>query len=96
MSVTPIEHVLVHVTDALATDPRVAELGLAAHLADEDAPPPRTTVVVVEGNVSTPERKANVVTVAAEVLEDAGWHAVVQDRTLLTSPVPPVDGAEDL
>ncbi len=92
MSVTPLDHVLVHVTDALATDPRVQELGLAARL----EPTGSGDVVVIEGNVSTDERKANVCAVAEPLLRQAGWDTDVVDRTVVTRPVPPMAPAEDL
>ncbi|MGD9754363.1 MAG: hypothetical protein AB7W59_25505 [Acidimicrobiia bacterium] len=92
MSVTPLDHVLVHVTDALATDPRVQELGLAARLEPTGA----GDVVVIEGNVSTDERKANVCTVAEALLRQAGWATEVVDRTVVTRPVQPLAPTEDL
>lgn len=92
MSVTPLDHVLVHITDALATDPRVQELGLAARL----EPTGSGDAVVIEGNVSTDERKANVSAVAAAVLREAGWDTDVVDRTVVTRPVQPVAPTEDL
>ena len=58
---SPLDHVLFHLRDALATDPRVGELGLEV-TCDGD----RT--VVVRGMVSTEQRRSHIFVVAAEVL----------------------------
>jgi hypothetical protein len=82
MDVTHVDHVLMHVRDALATDSRVGELGLdVSHEHDE---------VVVRGAVSNPARKEALLPVAREVLEQYGCALVVRDETEI-----PAAGAPD-
>ena len=76
----PMEHVIVHVRDALATDGRVGELGLEV-VCDG-------STVVVRGSVTTPERQRWVVAVTQEVLRVHGFDVPVADAT----HVPPMDG----
>ena len=73
MERTPIDHVLIHARDTLATDGRVGELGLEV-LVDDD-------VVVVRGSVSTAARRDAVVTVVTEVLRAHGYDTEVRDGT---------------
>jgi hypothetical protein len=95
MNVTPLEHVLVHVSDTLATDNRVQELGLTV-TSGEVASAAEEPVVVVEGNLSTEQRKRNVVAVVAEVLATYGWRLPIEDRTTVTTAVAPQAVTEDL
>jgi hypothetical protein len=82
MHVTHVDHVLMHVRDALATDSRVGELGLdVSHEHDE---------VVVRGAVSNSARKEALLPVAREVLEQYGCALVVRDETKI-----PAAGAPD-
>ncbi len=68
----PIDHVLFHVRDALATDARVGELGLEVTCVDD--------VVTVRGLVSTEHRRSQIVVVATEVLtQHQSAFAVVND-----------------
>ena len=64
----PDAYLAAHARDALATDARVAELGLDVTVAGD--------LVVVTGTVSTPERRAAVAEVLAEV---APGHEVRND-----------------
>lgn len=90
MSATPPDQLLLHLSDALATDPRVQELGLTARLDGPDG----DRVVVVEGNVSSAARRAAVIEVVRELLDTAGWAVDVENRTTVTRPVPPSGPAE--
>jgi hypothetical protein len=91
----PMEHVLCHVRDALATDDRVGELGLDVtaephpELADGE-------IVVVRGVVSTAERKAGVRVVVSEVLVARGSPRPVRDETEVPSHVGPGEEVEAL
>lgn len=89
MSATPPDQLLLQVSDALATDPRVQELGLTARLDGPDG----DRVVVVEGNVSSAARKAAVIDVVRELLDTAGWAVDVENHTTVTRPVPPSGAA---
>lgn len=82
MTALPIEHAVVHVRDALATDGRVGELGLDVECDG--------ATVVIRGAVSTPERQRWVVTVAQEVLREHGFEITVTDAT----HVPPSGGPD--
>jgi hypothetical protein len=83
-----IDHVLLHVRDALATDARVGELGLDVSC-DGD-------VVVVRGAVSTPRRQEGIVTVATEVLRELGCSLPVRDETSIPDGAPPETEPERL
>lgn len=84
----PLDHVLVHVRDALATDARVGELGLdVTHVGDE---------VVVRGAITNSARRACVVTVAREVLHGHGYELHVRDETALSSTAAPTSVPEQL
>ena len=78
----PLEHVIIHVRDALATDGRVGELGLDV-VCDG-------ATVVVSGAVSSPERQRWVVTVAQHALREHGFEVAVTDATY----VPPAGGPD--
>ena len=71
------DHLLMHISDALALDGRVGELGLEVRR----APGPCGERIVVSGCVSTEERKRHVVLVAAEVLAEHGVDEEVVDET---------------
>jgi hypothetical protein len=88
----PVEHLLVHVRDALATDERVGELGLDVR------PHPGTDPLVVEvrGTLSTDERKAGVVAVVEEALGAHGRACVVRDLTRVAGAQAPTAEAETL
>jgi hypothetical protein len=84
----PLEHVLAHVRDTLATDARVGELGLEVVIeADE---------VVVRGSVSTHARQDSVGALATEVLRSYGCQHRVRDETHLPIAMAPVREAEHL
>lgn len=72
-----VEHALVHVRDALATDGRVGELGLDVRM----EPSARGASVTVRGAVSTDARRAAIVDLVAEVLRDHGVDLPVVDAT---------------
>jgi hypothetical protein len=102
---TPLDHVLLHVSDVLATDSRVQELGLivtAEHTGHAPGGPDAAGVtgasatVAVAGNVSTPERKRHVAEVTREVLAQHGWQVTVVDRTVVTTARPTHHRVEDL
>jgi len=82
MTSAPVEHVMLHVRDVLATDGRVGELGLDV-LCEDD-------VVVVRGAVSTPARKEALVALVREVLEQYECALGVRDETEI-----PAMGAPD-
>ena len=88
----PLEHVLAHVRDTLATDARVGELGLEV-TAESGA---GVDVVVVRGAVSTQARRAGVVPLTREVLRNYGCEHDVRDETHVTTAVPPDHAPEDL
>jgi hypothetical protein len=77
---TPVEHLLTRISDALALDGRVGELGLDVH--EEAGPVGRR--IVVSGHVSTAERKHAIAAVVAEVLAAHSDDAEVIDRTIVT------------
>ena len=68
MTSPPLDHVLAHARDALATDGRVGELGLEVVAIDG-------AMVVVRGAISTPSRQIEVVPVVVEVLAAHGREA---------------------
>jgi hypothetical protein len=84
----PMEHVLCHVRDALATDERVGELGLDVASEGE--------VVVIRGAVSTEDRKAGVLVVVHEVLVANSVDRAVRDETEVPSHVGPGEEVEAL
>jgi hypothetical protein len=77
---TPVEHLLTRISDALALDGRVGELGLDVH--EEAGPLGRR--IVVSGHVSTAERKHAIAVVVGEVLAAHDDDAEVDDRTVVT------------
>ena len=82
MTAPPVDHVLLHVRDVLATDGRVGELGLdVTHEAD---------VVVVRGAVSNAARKDALVALVREVLDHYECALGVRDETEI-----PAVGAPD-
>jgi hypothetical protein len=84
----PLEHVLAHVRDTLATDGRVGELGLEV-VTESD-------VVVVRGSVSTHARQDAVVELTTEVLRTYGCAHAVRDETHVTSATVPHQEPEQL
>jgi hypothetical protein len=91
----PMEHVLCHVRDALATDERVGELGLDVH-AESRSEEVADEVIVVRGAVSTEDRKAGVLVVVHEVLAANGVDRAVRDETEVPSHVGPGEEVEAL
>jgi hypothetical protein len=83
----PTAYVVVRIQEALATDPRVGELGIV--VADEGSE------VVLRGSVSTATRKAAVGAVAERVLRDLGDDRPVRDETTVPSTLAP-EGEETL
>jgi hypothetical protein len=82
MTSPPLDHVMLHVRDALATDGRVGELGLdVTH--EED-------VIVVRGAVSNPARKDALTSLVREVLDHYQCTLSVRDETEI-----PAVGAPD-
>ena len=73
MTSAPVEHVLLHVRDTLATDGRVGELGLDV-ACEED-------IVVVRGAVRNPARKDALVPLVREVLDQYECALGVRDET---------------
>jgi hypothetical protein len=82
MDAPPVEHVLLHVHDALATDARVGELGLDVTYEDDE--------IVVRGAISTVARQEVLVVLVAEVLAQYGCAFGVRDETEI-----PAAGAPD-
>ena len=82
---TPVEHLLTHISDALALDGRVGGLGLDVH--EEAGPTGRR--IIVSGAVSTAERKHGVEAVVTEVLLAHGDDAVAVDRTTVALALRP-------
>lgn len=78
--VTPAEHLLTRIAEALALDGRVGELGLDVW--EEAGPTGRR--IVVAGHVSTVERKNAVGLVVRDVLGAHGDDALVVDRTVVS------------
>lgn len=74
---TPVEHLVTQISDALALDARVGELGLDVH-AEQG---PKGQRIVVAGFVSTRERKQGIVAVVTDVLAAHADAAEVIDRT---------------
>jgi hypothetical protein len=83
---TPVEHLLTRISDALALDGRVGELGLDVR--EEAGSLGRR--IVVSGHVSTAERKHAIVAVVGEVLSAHADDAEVVDLTVV-----PVAGRPD-
>ena len=88
----PLEHVLAHVRDTLATDGRVGELGLEV-IAETGA---GVDVVIVRGAVSTQARQAGVTPLTREVLRNYGCQHDVRDETHVTTAAAPDHPPEDL
>jgi hypothetical protein len=82
MTAAPVDHVLLHVRDALATDGRVGELGLEV-TREED-------VIVVRGAVSNGARKDALTSLVREVLDHYECALSVRDETEI-----PAAGAPD-
>ena len=82
METTHVDHVLIHVRDAFATDARVGELGLDVTHEDDE--------VVVRGAITNAVRKEALVPVAREVLDQYGCALGVRDETEI-----PAAGAPD-
>jgi hypothetical protein len=82
MSQPPVEHVMMHVRDALATDARVGELGLDVTHEDDQ--------VVIRGAIGNAARKEALVPIAREVLAEYGCALGVRDETEI-----PAAGAPD-
>jgi len=87
---TPVEHLLTRISDALALDGRVGELGLDVH--EEAGSIGRR--IVVSGHVSTAERKHAITAVVGEVLAAHDDDAEVIDRTMVTVAGRPDGGGE--
>lgn len=87
---TPVEHVLTRISDALALDGRVGELGLDVH----EETGPAGCRIVVSGHISTAERKHAIVAVVTEVLAAHSDQAEVIDRTVVPSAARPVGDGE--
>jgi len=88
MGAVPIEHVLIHIRDTLATDGRVGELGLDVTCEDE--------VVVVRGAVSAAARHEAVAGLVREVLDQYGCGLEVRDETELPAAEAPDREPEEL
>ena len=82
MTAPPVEHVLLHVRDSLATDGRVGELGLDVSYEKD--------VVVVRGAISNSARKDALVPLVREVLDHYECALGVRDETEI-----PAVGAPD-
>ena len=82
MTAASVDHVLLHVRDALATDGRVGELGLDV-AREED-------VIVVRGAVSNVARKDALTALVREVLDHYQCALSVRDETEI-----PAVGAPD-
>ena len=88
MTQLPIEHVLIHVRDTLASDGRVGELGLDVEI-DADT-------VVVSGPISTSARRDGVESVVLDVLQTYGCALGVRNDTYITETSAPVREPEEL
>lgn len=91
----PTTHVLIHAREALTADPRVGELGLEV----EERPagqPGDPDDVIVRGAVSTAERKAGVIPVVQEVLQNHGLEHRVVDETEVPEAKAPDGPPEEL
>lgn len=82
MTSAPVDHVVLHVRDALATDGRVGELGLDVTSEDD--------VIVVRGAVGNAARKQALVALVREVLDRYECALGVRDETEI-----PAAGAPD-
>jgi len=82
MDSPPVEHVLMHVRDSLATDGRVGEFGLDVTHEDDQ--------IVVRGAISTAARQDALVALVEEVLTQYGCALGVRDETEI-----PAAGAPD-
>lgn len=85
---TPLEHVVVHIRDALAVDARVSELGLEVVVVGEH--------VVVRGSVTTSSRKEQILVVVREQLAAHGCSPPVRDDTEVTAGMAPHAQPESL
>ena len=88
MGTVPIEHVLIHIRDTLATDGRVGELGLDVACEGQ--------VVVVRGAVSATARQEAVAGLVREVLEQYGSGLDVRDETEVPAAEAPDREPEEL
>jgi hypothetical protein len=79
----PEAYVVQRVSEALAADDRVGELGLAVAVEGDE--------LVVRGPVSTPARKAGVLPGVREVVEALGARLAVRDETDVPHTVAPAD-----
>jgi hypothetical protein len=77
----PIDDVLIHVRDTLATDGRVGELGLEVTCEEE--------VLVVRGAISTEARQSAVCELVIEVLRQYDLELDVRDETRVPAALPP-------
>jgi hypothetical protein len=84
----PIEDILLHVRDTLATDGRVGELGLDVQCEDE--------VVVVRGAITTDARRLGVRPLVIEVLREYDCALPVRDDTHVPSAEAPDREPEQL
>ena len=84
----PIEHVMLHVRDTLATDARVGELGLDVSC--------ESGLVTVRGAVSTAQRQAGVVPLVIEALRGLGCLHDVCDATHIPAAAAPATEPERL
>ena len=88
MGAVPIEHVLIHIRDTLATDGRVGELGLDVSCEGD--------VVVVRGAVSASARQDAVAGLVREVLGQYGCVLPVRDETEIPASEAPERDPEEL
>ena len=88
MDPLPVDEVLLHVRDALATDGRVGELGLDVVC--------EAGIVVVRGPISTETRKAEICALVAEVLGAYGHEFTIRDDTEVPSAAAPDRAPEEL
>jgi hypothetical protein len=88
MDPLPIDDILLHVRDTLATDGRVGELGLEVQCEDD--------VVVVRGAISTEARRVGVHPLVVEVLREYECVLPVRDDTHVPSAAAPDREPEQL
>lgn len=88
MTPVPIEHVLIHLRDTLASDGRVGELGLDVEIVAD--------TVVVSGPISTSARRDGVPAVVREVLRTYGSDFDVRNDTYVTETSAPDREPEQL
>ncbi len=88
MDPLPIDEILLHVRDTLATDGRVGELGLEVMCEDD--------VVVVRGAISTEVRQGGVCPLVMEVLREFDCEFPVRDDTHIPSAAAPDREPEQL